>query len=304
MVKVCHNGRVLEMEQAALRAHLDHGDFEVGDDLERGDVCTRGDSSGDEIVVDDQDQVLEDVTFVKVCHEGTVDELTSDQVETLSDHIDTSISVEDLELGEGCGPTFVEVCHEGQVLEIEEHALDGHLGHGDVLLTGDETCDETVLDDDVIVDGPGGGDPVIVDVEVESGADEDDGQSTPEPKPAPIISTITVERPTPAVPAVPATPVTPQSPVTPAAPATPAVVTDVPATPAAPAAAEPITSSRNEVLGSITTRTPSGATVTALAATGTSTTVALAAIGTVLLLAGLGLQVTARRRVRATDVGA
>ena len=120
-----------------------------------------------------------------------------------------------------------------------------------------------------------------------------------------ISSAVTVERPTPVVPAVPAAPQAPATPATPAAPAAQPAVTNAPTTLAAPAtpAAAPATSSRTEVLGSVTTRTPGGTTVTALAATGTSTTVVLAALGAVLLLAGLGLQVTARR-VQSSHVGA
>lgn len=312
MVQVCHNGRVLEMEQAALQAHLNHGDARL--DLDEGARCPSTDGPSDGL------DTPETVPFVKVCLDGTVDEITEAQVEELASLIFVSETpLEELGLGEVCatdlveeipgqsdGAMLVEVCHEGEVLEVEEDAVDGHLGHGDVLVV-DGACPKTVVDDGGLIVPPGS---VIVDdttpkVEVKPGKEENDEvKPEPEQKPAPVISTVTVTRPAPAAPAAPAAPTVPATPAAPAAPQAPAAksVTNTPTAPT-PSVAVSATSRGNEVLGSVTTRTPGGAQVTALAATGTSTTVALAALGAVLLLAGFGLQVTARR-VQSTAVGA
>lgn len=130
----------------------------------------------------------------------------------------------------------------------------------------------------------------------------------PQVQPLPIISTKTVTRPD-----VPATP-TP-TPATPTAPAAPAALatTGVPSAPATPTTAfggAPSTtrSGDNEVLGAVTTRTPTigagvldaGARTTSLAATGLDSTSVLAVLGSVLLLSGLGLVLVGRTRVRRT----
>lgn len=119
------------------------------------------------------------------------------------------------------------------------------------------------------------------------------------PRPVVVISDDAVTRPV--VPAIPASPAAPQA-VAPAAPAASPVGAPV----AAPKA-------ENEVLGAVTTRTPtiglgaldpgaqSVSQVTALAATGANITGVLVSVGFGLLFAGIGLQVGAGRRVRAAE---
>jgi len=211
------------------------------------------------------------------------------------------------------------VTNKGDLNRLSASALEELIGATCGGEGGDEEGGEREGDDAevVVVTPPGGGAEeapggVVPDTDQPTKEPApSDGESGPtEEQPAPIISSTKVERPAPAAPARPAAPAVPSTPVVPApevaaAPVAPArsVVTSAPTTPVA-SVAVPATSGRNEVLGSVTTRTPGGATVTALAATGASTTVTLAALGTVLLLAGLGLQVGARRRVRSSDVGA
>ncbi len=172
MVKVCHNGRVLEKEAAATQAHLNHGDRLVTEEegLKRGDECTSSATEPSDAV-----DTPEAATFVKVCIEGIVDEITEDQVEGLADDIDATVTdLEGLELGAMCGAAiddeipketvgemFVEVCHEGDVVEVEEHAVDGHLGHGDVLMVDGATC-PPLGEEGGIIDGSGPGGPVVV----------------------------------------------------------------------------------------------------------------------------------------------
>lgn len=114
----------------------------------------------------------------------------------------------------------------------------------------------------------------------------------------------------------PAPPVTPAEPAQPlpeqAGPKPVIIISTDTVTKPAPAAAGPVVlpdavNRQPQVLGSVTTRTPGSVThtgVTALAATGTSTTTVLAALGSLLLLAGLGLQLLGRRHDTASALGA
>jgi hypothetical protein len=209
---------------------------------------------------------------------------------------DDDVDMDDLDLME-CPPELPPVL-EDSVIVIPPG--DGTRGQSDGDGVGDGTGGQS--------DDKGGSDGAGAESGNNDGSDSTDTSSEEPKKGETIISTVTVTRPAPATPAVPATPAAPTvpaDPATPQAPATPAAqaVTNAPAA-RTPSVAVSATSRGNEVLGSVTTRTPGGTKVTALAATGTSTTVALAALGVVLLLAGLGLQLGARRRVRSSDVGA
>lgn len=124
-----------------------------------------------------------------------------------------------------------------------------------------------------------GGDDVAVEGDSTEVTEQPEQESEPA-KPVVIISADTVTKP-----------------VVPAVPAQPAVTnTPAPAAPASPSAAPSVNPNRTpEVLGSVTTRTPGGTQVTALAATGSTTTL-LAIVGATLLLAGLGMQTLGRRQ--------
>lgn len=159
--------------------------------------------------------------------------------------------------------------------------------------------------------GQGGGGGVIVDTPIETVVP---GTG----KPVVVVAPEVVEVPVKNAPIAPATPVQPIP-----APQPRSVVNIsadtvtkpvVPAQPTSPAPAPQV--QQNEVLGAVTTRTPTpgvgaldpgthtAASITALAATGADGTKVLAVAGTSLLLSGLGLQVSGRLRMRSAVVGA
>ncbi|MCO8126207.1 hypothetical protein NHL50_03195 [Acidimicrobiia bacterium EGI L10123] len=245
-------------------------------------------------------------TRTLVCHEGRVLEVDDDGALNGHTNHGDQILEGDHEEGEPCENDPIE---DDEVVEGDGNNTGGGTGEGDG--TGDDEGDgnedgnaggnsdgapgdgnennptgqdgtDNGGDDDVVVEGDSTEAPEVT--------EQPEQQADPEPEPAKpvvIISADTVTKPV--VPAVPAQP---------AAPTRPAVTnTPAPAAPASPSAAPSVNPNRTpEVLGSVTTRTPGGAQVTALAATGTSTTTLLAIVGATLLLAGLGLQALGRRQ--------
>lgn len=332
-VLVCHNGAVLEVDDDGggdLGGHGKHGDPYlglVGDEseevLEAIKICEDTPDGG---VLDDGDELI------NVCRGGILiasleSEVLEDDVEPVRNDEDeltcpggiivggdkTTVCVDGVltevaEIPEGAVPAVegedgltcpgeiipgggdkVEVCHEGVVIEIAAEALEQHLSHGDAeMLEGvtcpvilDEEIEEIDIEPVVVLDDP----VVVVEVPVK------DPSATPvppippaQPRPVVNISTDTVTKPV------------------------------VPAQPASPAAAPK--ADQNEVLGAVTTRTPTpgvgaldpgthtAASITALAATGADGTKVLAAAGVILLLSGFGLQVSGRRRMRSAMVEA
>ena len=211
---------------------------------------------------------------------------------------------------------------EGGVLEAElvESCNEQAAGSAD----GDEGEDhgaggEEEDDDNGVGGGDGQGGGQEGDNGVRGGQGGDDGVTIVDETPVEVgPGTGTSNGNGPGMPAAPATPATPVQPLPVVQPRPVIVISDdavsrpvTPAIPATPVAAPAVApAAENEVLGAITTRVPTavGATVqttgsvSVLAATGAGTTWILATLGLTLLLAGLGLQVGARRRVRAVDV--
>lgn len=325
-VLVCHKGAVLEVDDDGgdLGGHLKHGDAplgpaveEIGVDLQPLiDGCTRTPGG----------KILDGDLVVDVCRDGVLvvvlepDLLASDVDPVLNEDDEptcpggtivggdeTTVCVEGVltevvEVPEGAVPAVesddgltcpgeiivgggdkVGLCHEGAVIEIAAGALEEHLAHGDTTPTGEAAlgaeCGDTkvivkkpvVLGDAVVLDD----EPVVVEVPVKTPPAEPVPPADT-PRPVIIISSDTVTKP-----------------VTPAKPQV-----------------------ENEVLGAVTTRNPTpglgaldpgaqtAGSITALAATGSGSTPVLVVVGLVLLLAGFGLQVGARRQVRSSGLAA
>ncbi|MFP5577701.1 MAG: hypothetical protein ACLGIZ_05610 [Acidimicrobiia bacterium] len=270
---------------------------------------------------------------IEICHNGRVIEVDDDGLlGGHSKHGDGSIThAEDEEEARGAcipptgdspleGDELVELCLDGELDEVfqSERTAD----HADPVLNEDDelTCPGEII--------PGGGDKVqvchegsVIEIAVEAlekhlghgDAEMVEGATCPvivdekvedididpvvldDPE---VVVEVPVENP-------PATPVQP----IPAAQPRPVVIisTDTVTKPAV---------EQNEVLGAVTTRTPTpgvgaldpgthtAASITALAATGADGTKVLAVAGVVLLLSGFGLQLSGRRRMRSAMVEA
>jgi hypothetical protein len=309
-IKICHNGRVIEVDDdGELGGHSKHGDSPVGTE-EQEKSCTGA-----------VDQTFEEGDeLVKLCLAGQLEEIF--ESERTDDHVDPVLSEEEdltcpdeiivdggkttvcvegvltevIEVPEGAvaplesedgltcpgeiifgGGDKVEVCHQGAVIQIAAEALEEHLGHGDAEMVEAVSCPAVILDEEIDVELDI--DPVVLDERE-----------------------VVVEVPVKNTPAAPAQPI-------PAAQPRP-VVTISADTITKPAAGQ------SEVLGAVTSRTPTpgagaldpgtrtAASITALAATGADGTKVLAAVGAILLLSGFGLQVSGRRRMRSATVEA
>lgn len=314
-VKICHKGRIIEVDDdGQMGGHVNHDDDTAINSDDDGKACAESsDGTHDEdvfidVCVDGElEQLLEwqvqeahsspelNAEGVPVCAGAIEDDVTVcvDGVPTVVAEADENAVLPVTEGGElTCpGPVVVggdkvQVCHGGSVTDIDAGALTDHMGHGDIAPNLEAAEGAECGSADVVVGKP----VVVVDTPIDTvdvvtgGVPATPAQPLPvvQPRPVVVISTDTVTAPV--VPATPATPATPDR--------------------------------GNEVLGAVTTRTPSpgvgapdpgaqtvGA-VTALAATGSGSTTVLVIVGLLLLLAGFVLQISAGRVVRAARVGA
>jgi len=282
---VCHEGRVLEVDDdGALNGHENHGDRRLGGDYEEGEPCDNDPIEDDE-VVDGEDNgtgggTSEGDGTGNGDESGNGDGGSNDPGGNEgaggdaggNDNSDGAGNDNGNDNGNAGGNSDGTP---GDGNENNPTGQDGSDPTGSEGTGSESTGGESTGDQDVLVEGDG-----------TEGAGQPEPQADPKPeraKPVVIISADAVTKP-----------------VVPAVPAQPAVTnTPAPATPASPSAAPSVNPNRGpEVLGSVTTRTPGGTQVTALAATGSTTTL-LAAVGATLLLAGLGLQALGRRQAGA-----
>lgn len=298
-VLLCHDGHVIEVDDDGhLGGHSNHEDdfvIPAGSALESGDVCVAADEAAG-------------ATPVLVCRDGIVVEL--DDAESMTEG-DALVTDPDATVDADCasGTTPVLVCHQGRVIQVD----------GDSVLADPEQGAELVVDPEATVGSECGGEVVdpIVPVTPPAGdtvaiipPTEDTTVIPPADDTAvipPADDNVVIPPANDAVVAPPVVPATPAQPLPAVAPKPIVIISDdavtapVRATPASPAL-------ENEVLGAITTRTPTAgvgaldpgahtvAGATTLAATGLDSTGVLVVLGSVLLLGGLALELAGRKR--------